>query len=78
MDFNTFLISVFCLIDDWLTNMNVKLRQRGPNTTLDDSEVLTIEIIGAFLGLDKFSPWLVEWLRVSLRKTPPRKIPEDR
>ena len=52
MDFNTFLISVFCLIDDWLTNMNVKLRQRGPETTLDDSEVLTIEIIGAFLGLE--------------------------
>lgn len=33
---------------------------------------------GAFLGLDKFSSWLVERLRVSLRRTSPGNIPEDR
>jgi hypothetical protein len=33
---------------------------------------------GAFLGLDKFSSWLVERLMVSLRKTSPGNIPEDR
>lgn len=51
MDLNTFIISVFCLIDDWLKE-EPKLRQRGPKPELCDSEVLTIEIIGEFLGID--------------------------
>jgi Transposase DDE domain len=50
MDTTTFLITVFCLIDDWLKGKT--LRQRGPAPTLQDSEVLTIEIVGEFLGID--------------------------
>src|SRR5215203_1098487 len=50
MDLSTFIISVFCLIDDWLKGK--KLRQRGPSPELSDAEVLTIEIIGEFLGID--------------------------
>ena len=50
MDTTTFLITVFCLIDDWLKGKS--LRQRGPAPTLRDSEVLTIEIMGEFLGID--------------------------
>ena len=29
------------------------LRQRGPLPTLDDREVLTIEVVGVFLGLSR-------------------------
>ncbi len=39
MDRTTFLIAVFCLIDDWLVGQRV--RQRGPAPILHDSEVLT-------------------------------------
>ena len=49
-DLTTFMIAVFCLVDDWLADK--RLRQRGPQPTLSDSEVLTMEIIGEFLGID--------------------------
>lgn len=49
MDRSTLLITVFCLIDDWLKPQRV--RQRGPAPILCDSEVLTIEVVGAFLGI---------------------------
>jgi hypothetical protein len=56
MDLTTFLVSVFCLIDDWLTEQHqaqhLRLRRRGPQPTLADSEVLTIECVGEFLGID--------------------------
>lgn len=48
MDRTTFLITAFCLIDDWLRGQGV--RQRGPAPILFDSEVLTIEVVGAFFG----------------------------
>lgn len=51
MDLNTFIVTVFCLIDDWLKDRQ-RLRQRGPAPKLSDSEVLTIEIAGEFLGID--------------------------
>lgn len=50
MDITTFLISVFCLVDDFLKDK--RLRQRGPQPTLSDSEVMTMEIVGEFLGFD--------------------------
>jgi hypothetical protein len=50
MEFTTFITAVFCLIDDWLGDR--RLRQRGPRPTLADSEVLTIECVGEFLGID--------------------------
>lgn len=50
MDLSTFIVAVFCLTDDWLQGK--KLRQRGPRPELSDPEVLTIEIVGEFLGLD--------------------------
>ena len=51
MDLNTFIVVVFCMIDDWLADK--KLRQRGPQPTLYDSEVVTMEVIGEFLGMDE-------------------------
>jgi hypothetical protein len=52
MDVRTFTITVFCLIDDWLASQSRPLRRRGPAPTLADSEVLTIECVGEFLGID--------------------------
>ena len=39
-----------CLIDEWLAGR--RLRQRGPAPVLADSEVLTIECVGEFFGID--------------------------
>jgi hypothetical protein len=50
MDITTYLISVYCLIDDWLKGQ--RIRQRGPQPQLSDSEVLTMELVGEFLGID--------------------------
>jgi hypothetical protein len=50
MDATTLLITVYCLIDEWLAGR--RLRQRGPQPILADSEVLTIECVGEFLGID--------------------------
>ena len=50
MDLNTFIVAVFCLIDDRIEDR--ALRARGPLPKLSDAEVLTIEIVGEFLGLD--------------------------
>src|SRR5512144_2826424 len=54
MDLERFIVEVFCLTDDFVQAFccERKLRQRGPAPTLADSEVLTIEIAGEFLGLD--------------------------
>lgn len=51
MNTNIFIVTVFTFIDDWFKSQNLKLRQRGPQPRLHDSEVLTIEIAGAFLGI---------------------------
>jgi len=50
MDITTFMIAVYCLIEDFLADR--RLRQRGPQPTLRDREVLTIEVVGEFLGID--------------------------
>ena len=54
MDLETFIVAVFCLVDDFVRELcrGRKLRQRGPAPVLADSEVLTVEIVGAFLGVD--------------------------
>ena len=48
VDLALFLIAVYCFVDDWLKGK----RLRGPQPKLSDSEVLTMEIVGEFLGLD--------------------------
>jgi hypothetical protein len=50
VDLSTFIVAVFCEVDDWLEGK--KLRQRGPKPKLSDAEVLTIEIVGEYLGID--------------------------
>jgi len=50
LDLSTFIVAVFCLVDDRLKGR--RIRQRGPDPKLSDAEVLTMEIVGEFLGVD--------------------------
>ena len=54
MDLETLIVAVFCLVDDVVRDLcrGRRLRQRGPAPVLADSEVLTVEIVGEFLGPD--------------------------
>jgi hypothetical protein len=53
MDLSTFIVAVFCLIDDRIKDRCV--RRRGSAPKLSDSEVLTMEIVGEFLGIDTYT-----------------------
>lgn len=54
MSLDDFMLTVFCLVDDQLTALHLEnVRQRGFAPTLCDSEVLTIELVGEFLGFDQ-------------------------
>lgn len=55
MDLDIFIISIFCLIDDAMKTLinNQKLRERGPKPLLTDSEVVTMEVVGEYLGIDQ-------------------------
>ena len=54
MDLDTFIVAVYCLVDGLTKELlgDERLRERGPNTILDDREVITMEIVGEFLSLD--------------------------
>jgi hypothetical protein len=52
VDLSTLITAVFCEVDDWFIEQEKKLRGRGPEPTLSDPEVLTMEIVGEFLGID--------------------------
>ena len=47
-----FIITVFCLVEEGFEEVTggVKLRTRGFAPRLSDSEVITVEIVGEFLG----------------------------
>jgi hypothetical protein len=51
MECSTVMVAVYGLIDEWLV-AQPRLRQRGPQPTLSDSEVLTIAVVGEHLGLE--------------------------
>src|SRR5689334_12098612 len=55
MDLDDFIIAVFCLIDEAIPAVleGHRLRERGPAPTLADSEVVTMEIVGEYLGLER-------------------------
>src|SRR3954465_10491574 len=54
MNLETLIVAVFCLVAAVVRDLcrGRRLRQRGPAPVLADSEVLTVEIVGEFLGLD--------------------------
>jgi hypothetical protein len=54
VDLDEFIVAVYCLVDDLMVELleGRSLRERGPAPLLDDREVITMEIVGEFLGLD--------------------------
>ena len=57
MELDTLMITWFCWIDEGIKELSGhrRLRQRGPDPRLADSEVLTMEVVGESLGLDQDS-----------------------
>jgi Transposase DDE domain len=58
VDLESFTIAMYDRIDTILAEMHAdpdwtRIRQRGPAPTLADSEVLAMEVVGEFLGLDR-------------------------
>ena len=55
MDLDTKIIAVFCRIYDALQSLfqRQRLRRSGPEPSLSDAEVLTMEAVGEFLGLNR-------------------------
>lgn len=58
MDLESFTLAVYCLIDELLAAVHAdpdwrRVRTRGPAPLLADAEVLTIEVVGEFLGHDR-------------------------
>jgi hypothetical protein len=53
MDLDDFMIAVFCWSDAAIPAVleGKPIRQRGPHPVLADSEVLTMEVVGEYLGL---------------------------
>ena len=55
MNLDDFIITCFCTIDEMLpaATQGKRLRQRGPRPKLADSEVITMEVVGTYLGLSQ-------------------------
>ncbi len=55
MQLDDLIVTWFCLIDDGMQALlqGERLRQRGPAPRLADSEVLTRELVGEYLGLNQ-------------------------
>lgn len=49
-----FIIAVFCCVDDLWNKVTLgkKIRRGGFAPSLSDSEVITMEIVGEFLGIE--------------------------
>ena len=57
MDLDDFIIAVFCVVDEAIPRAlnGQRLRERGPQPVLADSEVITMEVVGEYLGLEQDS-----------------------
>lgn len=55
MDLDDVIVATYCLIDEMLAAFSGgrRRRQRGPEPIMADAEVLTMEIVGEYLGLDQ-------------------------
>ena len=52
MSMEDFIIHVFCLVEQYYTKVvKSPLRKRGPSVKLSDTELISMEIIGEFIGL---------------------------
>lgn len=75
MDLDSFIITVFCLVDDALQSCleGGKVRRRGPQPVLSDSEVLTMEVVGQYLGLSQDKA-IFDYFRPTLLPLLPRPV----
>lgn len=57
MSLDDFIITCFCLIDEMVPQVTggQRVRRHGPKPKLADSEVLTMEVVGSYLGLSQES-----------------------
>ena len=74
MDLSTFIITVYCLVEEWLREQP-RLRQRGGAPAVSDGEVLTMESAGSCatwaltcchrrpLTAQRFAAWRAKVLR---------------
>jgi hypothetical protein len=55
MNLDDFIITCFCVIDEMIPMItkDQRLRARGPAPKLSDSEVITMEVVGSYLGLSQ-------------------------
>ena len=55
MNLDEFIITCFCTIDELLpaVTKGKRLRERGPMPKLTESEVVTMELVGMYLGLSR-------------------------
>jgi hypothetical protein len=71
MTFDDYLLDVFYRIDSELEAMNLpRLRRRGPQPRLHDSEVITMEVAGEFLGIETDKGIWEHFRRYHLREFP--------
>ena len=54
MSIEDFIICVYCLVDDTVKKLLIdqELRKRGFKPRLSDSEMITMEMVAEFLGID--------------------------
>ncbi len=51
MPIEEFIIQTYCFVDDFLKTQNFScIRTRGKAPALSDAEVITMEIVGEYLG----------------------------
>jgi hypothetical protein len=65
MDLDDFIITVFCRVNEAIPRAlkGQRLCQRGPQPTLADSEVVTMEVVGEYLGLAQDSALFASFRR---------------
>jgi hypothetical protein len=51
VDLDVFIITIFCIVEDALDAIlkDKRIRERGPNPTILDSEIITMEVVGEFV-----------------------------
>jgi hypothetical protein len=62
MSVENFIIHVFIFVDDFLKTIG-KIRRSGPSPELSDAEVITIEIVGEFLGCGRGDKAIFDYMR---------------
>jgi hypothetical protein len=85
MPIDEFIIHAFCLVDDFIKEeiSSTPLRKRGFSSNLTDSEVITMRLVGEYLGFGDEKPiWdcdtrLCRGVVPTLQRREPSVPPDD-